>query len=73
MLEHVLSYKQFNLMVAPKVAQNRLFAQFVSPQTDKMKSVIISSIVTESSTQGVIFATDTFGVGIDSHYVEGVN
>ena len=31
-----------------------------------IKSVIISSIVTESSTQGVTFATVTFGVGIDS-------
>ena len=73
MLEHVLSYKQFYLMGAPKVPQNRLFAQIFSPQTDKMKSGIISSIVTESSTQGVIFATVTFGVGIDSLYVERVN
>ena len=37
-----------------------------------MKSGIISSIVTESFTQGVIFATVAFGVGIDSIYVERV-
>ena len=37
-----------------------------------MKSGIISSIVTESCTQGVIFATVAFGVGIDSLYVERV-
>ena len=48
-------------------------AQIFSPQTDKMKSGIISSIMTESCTQGVIFATVTFGVGIYSLYVERVN
>ena len=37
-----------------------------------MKSGIISSIVTESCTQGVVFATVTFCVGIDSLYVERV-
>ena len=73
MLEHVLSHKQFYLMGAPKVPQNRLFAQIFSSQAYKMKSGIISSIVTESSTQGVVFATATFGVGIDSLYVEKVS
>ena len=37
-----------------------------------MKGGIISSIVTESCTQGVIFATVTFRVGIDSLCVETV-
>ena len=55
------------------VPQNRLFAQIFSPQTDKMKSGIISSIVTDSSTQGVLFVTVTFGVGIDPLHVERVN
>ena len=50
-LERVLGDKQFYPMDAPKVPQNRLFAQFHSPQTDKMKSEIISSLVTESCTQ----------------------
>lgn len=71
-LERVLGDKQFYPMGAPKVPQNRLFAQFHSPQTDKMKSEIISSIVTESCTQRVIFATVAFGMGIDSPYVERV-
>ena len=71
-LEHVLGDKQFYPMAAPKVPQNRLFAQFHSPQTDKMKSEIIGSIVTESCTQRVIFATVAFGMGIDSPYVERV-
>ena len=61
MLEHVLSYQQFYLMETPTVPQNTLFAQSFSPQTNKMKSGIISSIVTEFCTQGVIFATVTFG------------
>lgn len=71
-LERVLGDKQFYPMDAPKVPQNRLFAQFHSPQTDKMKSEIIPSIVTESCTQRVIFATVAFGIGIDSPYVERV-
>ena len=71
-LERVLGDKQFNPMDALKVPQNRLFAQFHSPQTDMMKSEIISSIVTESCTQRVIFATVAFGMGIDSPYVERV-
>ena len=71
-LERVLGDKQFYPMDAPKPHQNRLFAQFHSPQTDKMKSEIISRIVTESCTQRVIFATLAFGMGIDSPYVERV-
>ena len=71
-VERVLGDKQFCPMAAPKVPQNRLFAQFHSPQTDKMKNEIISSIVTESCTQRVIFATVAFGMGIDSPYVERV-
>ena len=55
-------------MGALKVPQNRLF-----PQTDKMKSGIISSIVTDSSTKGVSFVAVTFGVGIDSLHAERVN
>ena len=45
---------------------------FSGHQIDEMKSGIISSIVTESFTQGVIFATVAFGVGMDSLYVERV-
>ena len=73
-LECAIGYKQFYPMGSPKVPQNRLFAQFFfsGHQIDEMKSGIISSIVTESFTQGVIFATVAFGVGIDSIYVERV-
>ena len=73
-LECAIGYKQFYPMGSPKVPQNRLFAQFFfsGHQIDEMKSGIISSIVTESFTQGVIFATVAFGVGIGSLYVERV-
>ena len=43
-----------------------------SPQTDKMKHELISSIVSESCKQRVIFATVAFGMGVDSPCVERI-
>ena len=71
-LDRKLGDKQYYPPGALKHPQNRLFAQFHSPQTDKMKSELISSIVTETCTQRVIFATVAFGMGIDSPYVERI-
>lgn len=71
-LEHILGDKQFYPMGLPKFLKTRLFAQFHSHQTDKMKSKIISSVVTESCTQRVLVIFATFGMGIDSPYVERV-
>lgn len=71
-LERKLGEKQFFPLDAPKIPQNRLFAQFHSPQTDKMKSEILSSILTESCTQRVIFATVALGMGVDSPCVERI-
>ena len=58
--------RSFILWGLPKFLKTDSLPRFISPQTYKMKSGIISSIVPESSTQGVIFATATFGVSIDS-------
>lgn len=71
-LDRKLGDHQFYPIGAPQIPQYRLFAQFHSPQTDKMKSEIITSIVKESCTQRVIFATVAFGMGVDSSCVERV-
>ena len=71
-LDRKLGDHQFYPIGAPQIPQNRLFAQFHSPQTDKMKSEIITSIVKESCPQRVIFATVAFGMGVDSPCVERV-
>ena len=71
-LERKLGDHQFYPIGAPQIPQNRLFAQFHSPQTDKMKHELISSIVSESCKQRVIFATVAFGMGVDSPCVERI-
>ncbi|CAH3149128.1 unnamed protein product, partial [Porites evermanni] len=55
-----------------KLGDHQLFAQFHLPQTDKMKHELISSIVSESCKQRVIFATVAFGMGFDSPCVERI-
>ena len=71
-MDRKLGHHKFYPIGAPQIPQNRLFAQFYPPQTDKMKSEIITSIVKESCTQRVIFATVAFGMGVDSPCVERV-
>ena len=71
-LERKLGDHQFYPIGAPRIPQNRLFAQFHSPQTDKMKHELISSIVSESCKQRVIFATVAFGMGVASPCVERI-
>ena len=67
MFEHVLGYKQFYPMGSQNSSKQAL-CQFLSPQTNKIKSGITSSILTGSR----IHATVTFGVGIGSLYDERV-
>ena len=71
-MDRKLGDHQFYPIGASQIPQNRLFAQFHSPQTEQMKSEIINSIVTESCTQRVIFATVAFGMGVDSPCVQRV-
>ena len=71
-LERKLGDHQFYPIGAPQIPQNRLFAEFHSPQTDKMKHELISSIVSESCKQRLIFATVAFGMGFDSPCVERI-
>ena len=71
-LDRKLRVHQFYPTGAPQIPQNRLFAQFHSPQADKIKNEIITSIVTESCTQRVIFSTVAFGMRVDSPCVERI-
>ena len=71
-LDRKLGDLQFYPTWAPKIPQNRLFAQFHSPQTEKMKGEILTSIGTERCRQRVIFATVAFGMGVDSPCVERI-
>ena len=71
-LDRNLGVYQFYPIGAPQIPQNRLFAQLHSPHTDKIKNEIITSIVTKSCTQRVLFATVAFGVGVDSPCVERI-
>ena len=50
----------------------RLFAQFHSPQTDRMKKELISEIKKEDSRVRVLFATAALGMGVDAPYVKNV-
>ena len=56
-----------------QIPQNRHFAQFHSPQTDKMKQFeLISSNVSESCKRRVIFATVALGMGVNSPCAERI-
>lgn len=50
----------------------RLFAQFHSPQTDRMKKEIISEIKKENSRVRILFATSALGIGVDAPYIRNV-
>lgn len=55
-----------------KTPSSRLFAQFHSPQTRKMKQEIITELKKEHSRIRVIFATTALGMGVDAPYVSNV-
>ncbi|XP_028413595.1 ATP-dependent DNA helicase Q-like SIM [Dendronephthya gigantea] len=50
----------------------RLFAQFHSPQTSRMKRELIEEIKKKDSTVRVLFATSALGMGVDAPYVAQV-
>ena len=55
-----------------KKPAGRLFAQFHSPQTDRMKKELITEIKKEDSRVRIIVATSALGMGVDSPYVASV-
>ena len=47
------------------VPENRLFAQFHSPQTQEMKDEILKQLCSSKCTIRVVFATVALGMGVD--------
>ncbi len=60
-----LGNEQYYPKNAEPIPENRLFAQYHSPQTIAMKSQILSELSSPSSKLRVIFATVALGMGID--------
>ncbi|XP_068712781.1 putative ATP-dependent DNA helicase Q1 [Montipora foliosa] len=50
----------------------RLFAQFHSPQTERMKKELIQKIKKYDSRVRVLFATSALGMGVDTPYVTNI-
>lgn len=67
LFERILNENQY--VGDSKEPTGRLFAQFHSPQTDRMKKELITEIKKADSRVRVIFATSALGMGVDSPYV----
>ena len=61
--ESVLGINQYYPKGSMPTPENRLFAQFHSPQTTEMKDVILKQLCSSQSTVRVVFAT--VGMGVD--------
>ena len=48
-----------------QIPENRLFAQFHSPQTKEMKNEILNQLCSPQSIIRVVFATVALGMGVD--------
>ena len=63
--ESVLGENQYHPKGSMPIPENRLFAQFHSPQTKEMKDQILKQLCSSDSTVRVIFATVALGMGVD--------
>ena len=72
MFEDILKEKQYHPQEGPLIPENRLFGQFHSPQTDKMKEAILNQICSPESKCRVVFATMAMGMGVDIQSVREV-
>ena len=57
---------------ADQLPENRLFAQFHSPQTRAMKEHILAELAKPASKVRVIFATVAMGMGVDIRSIRKV-
>jgi ATP-dependent DNA helicase RecQ len=67
--ESVLGNSQYFPTGSMPVPENRLFAQFHSPQTQEMKDVILKQLCSSESTVRVVFATVALGMGV---HIKGI-
>ena len=63
--ESILGINQYHPKGSMPIPENRLFAQFHSPQTKEMKDVILKQLCSSKSTVRVLFATVALGMGVD--------
>ena len=70
--ESVLGNSQYFPIGSMPVRENRLFAQFHSPQTQEMKDVILKQLCSSESTVRVVFATVALGMGVDIKGIRSV-
>ena len=70
--ESVLGSSQYYPKGSLPIPENRLFAQFHSPQTSQMKDEILKQLCSEESTIRVIFATVALGMGVDIRNIRNI-
>ena len=70
--ESVLGSSQYYPKGSLPIPDNRLFAQFHSPQTKEMKDEILRQLCSSKSTVRVVFATVALGMGVDIHSIRNV-
>ena len=63
--ESNLGNNQYYPIGSSSVPENRLFAQFHSPQTQEMTNVVLKQLCSEHSKVRVVFATVALGMGVD--------
>ena len=63
--ESILGSRQYYPFGSMQIPENRLFAQFHSPQTKEMKNEILKQLCSPQSIIRVVFATVALGMGVD--------
>ena len=63
--ESVLGSRQYYPFESIPIPENRLFAQFHSPQTKEMKNEILNQLCSPQTIIRVVFATVALGMGVD--------
>ncbi len=70
--ESVLGSSQYYPKGSAPIPENRLFAQFHSPQTKEMKDEVLKQLCSLESIVRVVFATVALGMGVDIRSIRNV-
>lgn len=72
LFEFVLGCNQYYPQGSSPIPENRLFAQFHSPQTTAMKDQILKQLCSSHSKVRIVFATVALGMGVDIRCIRSV-
>ncbi|XP_070535048.1 uncharacterized protein [Ptychodera flava] len=72
LFDHILGKDQYQPINSSPLPKHRLFNQYHAPQTEAMKTEILSSLMDSSSPLRVVFATVALGMGLDCQRVRQV-